>query len=626
MAYFTHKRLSLLLISLLLQSTCFAVYALDIPADNEQAEDIPQKINGFFHRLFHRDQVQNITKNQPPKTPRIAVNIDVNNFALKKLIINHLPLITQQLIEELDDEQISFLAEEAPQQTQTMLETEGYFNAKVSIEKQANSYIIHITPGPRTKIENVNVALDGSVTSDDDLTNYYKNAIDNWVLPVGDPFTQSNWSASKSSVLTAIVRKKYPLATIKSSRATIDPKKNLADLALTVDSKQPIYFGDIHITGAQRYPVTIITGMADFAPGSPYDLDKLLDYQQALEQDSHYSNAVVRADFDNMENDHVPVLVKISEMKKQKLTFGLRYDSKNGPGFRGGYDYYDLFHKGFVGSTLLDTDRYETTFGLGVSQPRNSRGHFWTSNLNYTHSTVQHLKSHALTSGIWYVRDRNGIDSRLGLEYITENSKIEDGPDLGHSYATMLTASWKRQNIETQLRPANGYYFEGKVGSTLGKLASSASMQRIWANAGYYYTPENKKYGTWLLRGQLGYVHTGDTINVPTNLMFRAGGANSVRGYELDSIGLKSLNDSVLPNRALAVASVEYQIPVYKDFSLALFHDAGSVSKRFSNTNWYQGTGLGLRWFSPVAPFAFDIAYGHHDEKWRWSINLGTKF
>ena len=139
----------------------------------------------------------------------------------------------------------------------------------------------------------------------------------------------------------------------------------------------------------------------------------MLDYQQALEQDSHYSNAVVQADFDNMENDHVPVLVKISEMKKQKLTFGLRYDSKNGPGFRGGYDYYDLFHKGFVGSTLLDTDRYETTFGLGISQPRNSRGHFWTSNLNYTHSTVQHLKSHALTSGIWYVRDRNGIDSRL---------------------------------------------------------------------------------------------------------------------------------------------------------------------------------------------------------------------
>jgi len=69
-----------------------------------------------------------------------------------------------------------------------------------------------------------------------------------------------------------------------------------------------------------------------------------------------------------------------------------------------------------------------------------------------------------------------------------------------------------------------------------------------------------------------------------------------------------------------------YQIPVYKDFSLALFHDAGSVSKNFSDMQWRHGSGFGVRWFNPVAPFAFDLAYGHHDKKWRWSISLGTKF
>uniref|UniRef100_UPI003FA37F43 autotransporter assembly complex protein TamA n=1 Tax=Snodgrassella alvi TaxID=1196083 RepID=UPI003FA37F43 len=627
MIYISQKRLHGLLQSILLTTLTSMVWAASLPADSDDIEDdIPPPKTGLLHRLLHPHQYREEHKHQPPKTPRVPVTIDVNNSALQKLITDHLPLITQQLIEDLDDEQLGFLAEEAPQQTQTMLETEGYFNAKVNLEKQRDGYLIHIEPGPRTQIENVNISLSGNVTADDDLTNYYKSAVDNWVLPVGDPFTQSNWSASKSSVLTAIVRKKYPLATISASRATIDPQKNLADLSLTVDSKQPIYFGDIQVSGNERYPVSIVTGMAGFGPGSPYDLDKLLDYQQALEQDSHYGNAVVSADFDHMVNDHVPVLVKVSEMRRQKLTFGLRYDTKNGPGFRGGYDHYNVFHKGFVGSTLLDTDRYETTFGFGLSQPRNSRGHYWTSNLNYTYSTVQHLESRALSSGIWKVRDRNGIDSRIGVEYITESSKIEDGPELGHSYATMLTASWKRQNIQTQLRPANGYYLEGKIGTTLGKLLASASMQRVTASGGYYYTPENKKYGTWVLRSQIGYVHTGDAVNVPSILMFRAGGAGSVRGYELDSIGIKSSHNSVLPNRTLAVASVEYQIPVYKDFALALFHDAGSVSKNFSDMQWRHGSGLGVRWFSPVAPFAFDIAYGHHDKKWRWSISLGTKF
>ena len=37
-------------------------------------------------------------------------------------------------------------------------------------------------------------------------------------------------------------------------------------------------------------------------------------------------------------------------------------------------------------------------------------------------------------------------------------------------------------------------------------------------------------------------------------------------------------------------------------------------------------TGLGVRWFSPVAPFSFDIAYGHNDKKIRWHISLGTHF
>ncbi|WP_066566839.1 autotransporter assembly complex family protein [Snodgrassella sp. CFCC 13594] len=562
-----------------------------------------------------------------PVVIKHPVRIDVNDTSIAKIITEHLPLITQQQQEELDTEQIGFLVEEAPDQVQTMLQTQGYFNSKVQISPEGDGFVVTITLGPRTHIDNVSVAIVGDILSDDDLTQYYQNAMANWALPVGDPFTQSNWASSKSSVLTAVVRKKYPLATISASKATIDPNQNQADLSLTVDSKQPIYFGPIEISGAQRYPESVVRGMARFEPGSPYDLDKLLDYQQALEQDSHYGSAVVQADFKGMQDNRVPVKVAVNEMKRQKFELGLRYDSADGAGFRVGYDHYNVFNHGYVGSTLLDTDKYQTTFGFGLSQPRQSNGHFWTSNVSYQRSTAQKLEKKALTSGVWYVRDKNNIDSRLGLEYITESSRITDGgPDLGHSNALMVTASWKRQNIETQLRPANGYYLEGKVGTTLGTLGSSTMIQRVNANAGYYYTPQEKKYGTWVVRGQFGYVHAKDDANVPSSLMFRSGGATSVRGYEQDSIGIAGPNDSVLPDRVLGVASVEYQIPVYKDFAAAIFHDMGSVSHSFSSMKWEHGTGIGVRWFSPVAPFAFDVAYGHHDKKVRWHISLGTRF
>ncbi len=593
--------------------------------------------DAFVPKVDDYELVPESERAQPPSMsteavkldPKYPVKIETDNSEIKEMVETHLPLITQQQQEELDKEQVGFLAEEAPQNVTTMLRTKGYFNSQTSIrdDSATDGYVVNIIPGPRTKIDNVSVAIIGDVLSEGDVGDYYKNAMQNWQQPVGDNFDQDRWGSSKTSVLSAVTRKKYPLAKIANSQATIDPTRNTADLEVMVESNRPIYFGDFQITGTKRYPVNVVSGMARFEPGDPYDLDKLLDFQQALEQNGHYSGASVQADFDNLNQDRVPVKVNVSEVKLHKLETGIRYDSEYGLGGRIAYDYYNLFNRGYIGSVVWDMDKYETTVAAGISQPRKSNGKYWTSNLAYNRSTTQNLEKHALTSGVWYVRDRNNIDARLGLEFIIEERKVPDTDyDLGRSHATMLTASWKRQDIQTALRPENGYYLDGKIGATLGEVLSSTMMARAHARAGYFFTPENKKIGTFIVRGQAGYVYAKEGKEVPSSLMFRTGGASSIRGYELDSIGLAGPNDSVLPERAMLVGSLEYQYPVTKSFSGAIFHDVGDVAHNFKDMTMKHGTGLGVRWFSPVAPFSFDIAYGHHDKKLRWHISLGTRF
>ncbi len=560
-------------------------------------------------------------------TPKFPVKIETKNSEVKSMLEEYLPLITQQQDEELDKEQVGFLAEEAPDNVKTMLKTKGYFNGSVNVQDNGSSYTVAVNPGPRTKIDNVSVAILGDILSDDNLAEYYQKAMANWQQPVGEYFDQDGWSGSKTSVLSAVTRKKYPLAKLSNTQATVNPNNNTADLNVIVESNRPIYFGDFEITGTRRYPENVVAGLARFKPGAPYDLDLLLDFQQALEQNGHYSGASVQADFDRLQGDRVPVKVNVTEVKRHKLETGIRYDSEYGLGGRIGYDYYNLFNKGYIGSVVWDMDKYETTLAAGISQPRNSEGKYWTTNTSYNRSTTQNLEKRALTSGIWRVRDRNGIESRLGIEFITEERKVPDtNYDLGRSHATMLTASWKRQNIETELRPENGYYLDGKVGVTLGKLLSSTAMARATARAGYFYTPENKKLGTFIVRGQAGYVYAREGEDVPSSLMFRTGGASSVRGYELDSIGLAGPNNSVLPDRALLVGSLEYQFPITKSVSGAVFHDVGDAAGNFKRMSMKHGTGLGVRWFSPVAPFSFDVAYGHQDKKIRWHISLGTRF
>lgn len=555
------------------------------------------------------------------------VTIEAEPAEIKAMLEEYLPLITQQAEEKLDDEQMSFLAEEAPQQILMMLKTKGYFNGKATVIRQGAGYLVKVDSGEPAKIDKVGVNIGGDILNDDDLGSYYRAAMENWALPVGSIFTQDNWGSSKTAVLTAVRRKKYPLASFADTQATINPGLHTADVSVVVDSGKPVYFGEFEITGNKRYPESVVRGLAQFDSGSPYDLDKLLDYQQALEQDSHYSGASVQADFERIRDDRVPIKVNVSEMKRQKLEMGLRFDSEYGAGGRFAYDYYDLFGKGYIGSAVADLDRYERTAAIGVSQPRKSDGHYWTSNLSYNRSTAQKLEKDAWSSGLWYVRDRNGIEARLGVEYIGETARIpESGTDLGHSHATMLTASWKRQNIQSLMRPENGYYLDGKFGTTIGRLLSSSSMQRFHGRAGYYFTPENKKLGTFVLRGQLGYVYTGNERQVPSSLRFRTGGATSIRGYEQDSIGLRGPSDSVLPERAMFSASAEYQYPISKAFSAAVFHDVGDAARSFQKMSVKHGTGVGLRWFSPIAPFSFDIAYGHQDKKIRWHISLGTRF
>ena len=560
-------------------------------------------------------------------TPKFPVKIETKNSEVKSMLEEYLPLITQQQDEELDKEQVGFLAEEAPDNVKTMLKTKGYFNGSVNVQDNGSSYTVAVNPGPRTKIDNVSVAILGDILSDDNLAEYYQKAMLNWQQPVGEYFDQDGWSGSKTSVLSAVTRKKYPLAKLSNTQATVNPNNNTADLNVIVESNRPIYFGDFEITGTRRYPDNVVAGLARFKPGAPYDLDLLLDFQQALEQNGHYSGASVQADFDRLQGDRVPVKVNVTEVKRHKLETGIRYDSEYGLGGRIGYDYYNLFNKGYIGSVVWDMDKYETTLAAGISQPRNSEGKYWTTNTSYNRSTTQNLEKRALTSGIWRVRDRNGIESRLGIEFITEDRKVPDtNYDLGRSHATMLTASWKRQNIETELRPENGYYLDGKIGATLGNFLSSTAMARATARAGYFYTPENKKLGTFIVRGQAGYVYAREGEDVPSSLMFRTGGASSVRGYELDSIGLSGPNNSVLPDRALLVGSLEYQFPITKSVSGAVFHDVGDAAGNFKRMSMKHGTGLGVRWFSPVAPFSFDVAYGHQDKKLRWHISLGTRF
>ncbi|MBQ9724419.1 MAG: outer membrane protein assembly factor [Neisseriaceae bacterium] len=601
--------------------------SLKIKSSTKQA-NLSQSNNQPRQRRPLKDNYQlNITVTGAETLDNAEQNATNDNSKMADLFKEHLSLYARQKTPNMDADQLAFLVQETEKEVDQMARTEGYFNSQTNVLENGNRYDIQVALGKRTIVDNVILVLDGKVLEDEELPAFYHDMFAEWQIKVGDPFRQEDWASNKSAVLKTVQKRKYPLAKITESHAKIDKEKNTAELSVIIDSGALVRFGDVSIDGVKRYPESIPRNLAPFSHGTVYDFDKLADYQENLEQDGHYGTVAAYADLENVSEDFiVPVKVNLVEVPRQKVDIGLQYDTLDGVGTRLGYTHYNMFKRGYTGSAVLSANRYEQSLGLGIAQPRDDRGHFYTSSINLKNKELQGLETKTLAAGLWKARVRGNIDSRVGVEYYLEDARIKNGEKLGTSYVTMVTASWKSNRIQTKERPANGWYFSGKVGSTLGTALSTANVQRVTADAAYYFTPEQKKYGTFIAKGGVGYVHTDNQAKVPSDLLFRIGGIDTVRGYETESIGIPGENGAVLGGRAMANWGLEYQYPIYKNFALALFHDAGDVKNRFQDLKFKHATGTGVRWFSPFAPLSFDIAYAHDTKDIAWYITLGTRF
>ena len=557
------------------------------------------------------------------------VTINAPTAETRQILHDNLDLITQRVLDDLTQDQIDVLEEDTPDQAKKFLQTLGYFNSEVAIEKQGKDFVINVILGEPVKVANAQILLDGPILQDEEFPDRYRTLMENWALPIGNVFTQNDWSYSKEKTLRSITAEYYPLAKITQSKAEIDTDKNTAVLTLAIDSNKFVRFGDIKIEGAKRYPEAVAKNLAEFDKGTPYTLNKMLEYQSALEQDNHYSNASVGPRFDQMkpEDDMLPLTVKVEEVPLKKLDAGLKYDTAEGVGVNGSYSHYNVFNKGYTGSVAGKFGNYDQSASVGLASPRSANGYIYMANTGFQNTELQKLRTKTINGSIWQLRQRGDIEARFGLEYMREDSKITDnGEDFGTSQALMVRFGWLQRKLDSHNHPKNGYLADINLAVTPGSLASSTFFTRTNIRGAYYYTPKETKIGTFLLHAELGHIWAQNDKEVPKTLLFRTGGASTVRGYEYQGIGIDLPNEAIIGGTSMALFSLEYQYPITDTVALALFHDEGSVSNKFSKLNFESANGFGVRWFSPVAPLSIDVAHADKDKKWRWHLSLGLLF
>ncbi|SUX70502.1 outer membrane protein assembly factor [Citrobacter braakii] len=79
------------------------------------------------------------------------------------------------------------------------------------------------------------------------------------------------------------------------------------------------------------------------------------------------------------------------------------------------------------------------------------------------------------------------------------------------------------------------------------------------------------------MRGNLGWIETGDFDKVPPDLRFFAGGDRSIRGYKYKSISPEGSDGKLKGASKLATGSLEYQYNVTGKWWGAMFVDSGEA-------------------------------------------------
>ena len=104
----------------------------------------------------------------------------------------------------------------------------------------------------------VDIRWEGDILDRPEARKQREQVLTEWALPVGQDFSQSQWSQAKTRALRLVQAERYPQARITDSQADVDAQTNQVRLSITLDSGPQVHLGPLVITGTERYSAEIL--------------------------------------------------------------------------------------------------------------------------------------------------------------------------------------------------------------------------------------------------------------------------------------------------------------------------------------------------------------------------------
>lgn len=587
----------------------------------------------------------------PPATPRGAVGTtqaqpEVTAFDIevkaptevRELLERHLELRRYRAVTDLDEAELARLIVLAERNVRNLVGTLGYFSPRISITREGTeqrpNIVVAVEPGEFTRTGSVAIDFSGNIaeSTDTGAVAQREGIRRDWRLPIGQRFTQDSWDSAKTQALRELVVRRYPAGRLSDSLADIDATTQRAALSLTLDSGPLYRLGPMQVKGLKRYDPQLVPRLARLEPGSVYDQNRLLEAQQRLASSGYFDSASI---FIDPESDPLaaPVQVQVREAPLQKVVLGIGAATDTGPRTSVEYTHHRVPGIDWRATTKLQLERKSPFAQTEWTAIPDEDGWRWgalgrTERLddNELITRAQRLrvgKSQAgdrIDRNVYLQYDRAGVQPASGTSI--SNSDSGDGSAISGNYV------WTGRYFNNLPFPDKGYGLGLELG---GGITLDSKRQPFVRTAGRWMGVKTLTGSRIALRAEGAAVVAADSARVPSTLLFRTGGDNTVRGYGYRDIGVQRADGLIGPGRYMAVGSVEWQRPMLRnglpsEWENTLFVDVGSVADRPQDLKPVVGLGTGVRWRSPIGPLQIDLAYGVKTQQFRLHMSVGFVF
>lgn len=539
---------------------------------------------------------------------KISVAIDGVEADMAETLLMGLTIERHRDSERLNPRYVEKLHHSSFDELRTMLTVYGYYSPDITGELtqteehwEAN---YHIVTGEPVLIEQVDLQIEGDAKTDSEFI----ALAESFPLVSGEQLNHQTYEEAKKSILRLAASRGYFDGELTEAQVEVYPDRQAAIIHLHYESGIRYRFDKIF------FPETVVgesllSKLQPLKADDAYSDNQVLAFRNNLSNSGYFDVASVRTLRDERADGKVPLQITLVEKPKHLYTAGLGYGTDTGARLALGWENRYINQRGHRLSADARLSQVANSLSADYVMP------FWSETINrvgfnteFKQQDTDTSESQSYAIGSYYQRQRFGWDETGSLKLLQEDFDVSD--DSESALLLIPGIAWSRTWADNTLYTRHGGRLSLALSGASESLLSDITFGQVVLRGKYIFSlGEN---GRVISRAAIGATEVSDFEQLPSSLRFFAGGDNSIRGFDYESLGPENSDGDVVGGRYLAVGSLEYEHMFWENWGGAVFTDFGNAYNSFSDPIEYS-VGIGVRWRSPVGLIRVDLAKGLSD-------------